>query len=288
MFLPYLNPDPDTNASLYAQDVSRYLRMVLNEQRGDGTYVSTSRNLPSIPANFGSAMVLETENGLKYLYDINNGKLIAIEDSNGAKIEITENADGTQVSISTHGTGTDNDSYGVGPASGQDPTPPPIQEVIIHRELAPEFLGDIKGGIALGTEPQGSAATAYVMYSAESVFTRFSDNAPNANNSDHLIAVKYNSTSSSWEYAGNSTGDTQWHSFDVAHRDRLIAQLDLAQDTITPLQSEGIDPQHPNGIDQGFLSGDMTFKSDWFNGAGGQRKLHSLWHLFHSPRLPTG
>ena len=107
IYIPVLNPDPEFNSQLYVEDIDPGLRFVLDEERGDGTFRSQNGNLPAIPSNFGSVFVLETENGLKYKFDIRSGKLLSIADQNDGRIEVIEDENGN-IKIKTLGTGTDN------------------------------------------------------------------------------------------------------------------------------------------------------------------------------------
>ena len=129
VFLPYLNPDPDNaGASLYVQDVDDRLRFFLDSHRNDGTYLSNLNGLASIPANFGSAFILESEVGLKYQFDIHSGQLISIADQNDAQVDILEA--GTNLLIQTRGTGSDN-------RVGQ----PALDQVVILRDSDHRITG---------------------------------------------------------------------------------------------------------------------------------------------------
>ena len=74
----------------------------------------------------------------------------------------------------------------------------------------------INSGVAL---QDGSTVEGYLMYSAESVFTRFSANPPNLYNCDHIIGVRYNA--GQWEYDNN----TAWFPFTPVSSDCLIAKV---------------------------------------------------------------
>ncbi len=130
LYLPYLNPDPEFNSQLYLRDVDPDLRFVLNQERGDGTYRDANSNRDSIASSFGTAFILETENGLKYVFDIRTGELIAIEDSNDARIKIErffdENEDLHKIVISAEGTGAINQA-------GQ----PVSKSIVIRQQVVP-------------------------------------------------------------------------------------------------------------------------------------------------------
>ena len=101
------------------------------------------------------------------------------------------------------------------------------------------------------------------MYSVENVHDRFSTNPPNTDNSNNLIAVRYNTDTTQWEYNDDTT---VWRSFTLADGDRLLASLDFdnanVDDKIASLEGTTGDI---NGIEQGFIAGDLTFKADYFD-----------------------
>ena len=142
VYVPYLNSDPEFNSELYLLDYDENLRLVLNEQRGDGTFVSTNDNKESIPSNFGSAWVLQTENGLSYIFDIKTGQLTAIEDQSDARIDVERSEDGTQITISTKNTGTDNQD-------GNTVT----ESIVIHRQVIPGTENDPQYRVISITDP---------------------------------------------------------------------------------------------------------------------------------------
>ena len=118
-------------------------------------------------------------------------------------------------------------------------------------------------GIPLGFVNQGIAARdnahgiGFVMFSEESVFSRFSDAAPLAGNSDHLVAVQY--ASGRWHYDNNSVLRT----FTPRDSDVLLAKLDFSQDSVTSLAGMNTSQF---GIAKGFEGGDIEFIANlWGN-----------------------
>lgn len=75
-------------------------------------------------------------------------------------------------------------------------------------------LGNLNFGIAC---LDGGTTEGYIMYSVESVHTRFSGNAPNGDNADHLIMVRYNS---GWYYDNNAA----FFSFNAISTDLLVGK----------------------------------------------------------------
>ena len=84
----------------------------------------------------------------------------------------------------------------------------------------------INNGVAL--EESDASTSGYLMYSEESVHTRFSDNPPHSDNCDHVIGVRYNS---GWEYDTNGA----FYSFTPRSTDHLIAAVEWGVDDIVKL-----------------------------------------------------
>jgi hypothetical protein len=59
----------------------------------------------------------------------------------------------------------------------------------------------------------------YLMYSVESVHTRFSTNPPNASNCDHLICIDF--IDGQWQYDSNSG----FYTFDITNTDLIVAEV---------------------------------------------------------------
>ena len=107
-------------------------------------------------------------------------------------------------------------------------------------------LGPLNSGIA-ATDSRGG--TGYIMFSEESVHTRFSSNPPNVDNADHLIAVVYDN--GQWTYDDNNS----LRSFTPLVTDRLVAEVNFGTDTATLLVGQ---TTNINGINAGYISGDLV------------------------------
>ncbi|MEQ8555063.1 MAG: fibronectin type III domain-containing protein [Cyclobacteriaceae bacterium] len=116
-----------------------------------------------------------------------------------------------------------------------------------------ELIAPINNGIAAIDNANG---TGYIMYSEESVHSRFSP-SPNGSNSNHFIAIKY--VSGEWKYDNNSN----YYNFTPQIGDLIIAEVDFSNDLITGL--EGISG-NINGIESGYSSGDLVFLANYWNG----------------------
>ncbi len=116
-----------------------------------------------------------------------------------------------------------------------------------------ENVGAINNGIAAIDNASG---TGYIMFSKESVHTRFNPK-PHSNNSDHFIAVKY--LNGQWKYDNNSS----IYNFTPQEGDLLIAEVDFSNDEIMGLPDTS---DVFNGIELGYSSGDLVFLADYWNG----------------------
>jgi len=132
-FIPRLSPDPEFRSELTLENVDPQLRLIPNQSRNDGTYLSANGDKESIPSNFGTAWILRTEEGIEYYFDIHSGRLTSIRALSGARIDLEESTNGTTntITIATRNTGFDN-------SEGQTNTP----KVIIERELHPDSTSD--------------------------------------------------------------------------------------------------------------------------------------------------
>ena len=114
-------------------------------------------------------------------------------------------------------------------------------------------LGLVNGGIAVNDLEVG---TGYIMFSEQPVADRFSAAPPFTNNSSNMIAVRYQN---GWQYNNNNG----WVAFSPAQGDRLLAAVDFANDTMTSLQGQ---VGQVNGINQGYVNGDLEFLPNQWNG----------------------
>ncbi|MFK7817757.1 MAG: Ig-like domain-containing protein, partial [Planctomycetaceae bacterium] len=135
-------------------------------------------------------------------------------------------------------------------------TPPKRRRLQVQelesRLLLTTSVGEIKSGIAVSDDASG---TGYVLFSDVDVQTRFSP-PPVIANSDHLIAVRYEG--GQWQYNDNE----DWHDFNPAATDRLLAELDFDADTITSYQCIA---GSVNGISHGYANDDLTLTANLWN-----------------------
>lgn len=114
-------------------------------------------------------------------------------------------------------------------------------------------VGNLRSGIS-GPDP--STATGYLMYSEQSVHSRFP--GMDSRQADHFVAVRLTS-GNQWSYYNNET----LVSFTPVASDRLVATVDFAADTATALSGQSF---VINGIQAGYHDGDLTFIPNQFAG----------------------
>jgi hypothetical protein len=97
----------------------------------------------------------------------------------------------------------------------------------------------------------------YLLYSAESVHTRFAANPPHGDNADHFICVKY--VSGQWKYDNN----IDYYAFTPEEGDILMASINFDTDVITSLQGQD---STQYGIAKGYDSGNLGYVANLWNG----------------------
>ena len=118
-------------------------------------------------------------------------------------------------------------------------------------------LGDLGFGVAVDDAATGKG---YLMYTHESVTTRFAASPTAENNADHVVAVRYDHVGQSWQY----NNDSAWVDFTPAAFDRLLAQVDFDSGVAGSLEGRsGL----VYGIQQGFETSDVDFAGNLWNGA---------------------
>ena len=143
---------------------------------------------------------------------------------------------------------------------------------------------DISNGVACS---DGATYSGYLMYSEESVHTRFSASPPHADNSDNFICVRYNS---GWEYDNN----TSLVSFTPVDSDILVAEINTSADTVSALTHaptlasgrlgqaldfDGSD-DHVNVGDAQIIGADTSFSiSTWIKGDRWDEKLQNAIYV---------
>ena len=95
-----------------------------------------------------------------------------------------------------------------------------------------------------------ATGTGYLMYSEESVHTRFSSNRPHGSNADHVIAVINNN--GQWQYDNNSS----YYNFSPVDSDLLLAEVNFSTDEVVSLEGSS---GSINSMAFGFFSGDLSF-----------------------------
>lgn len=125
---------------------------------------------------------------------------------------------------------------------------------VAQRETAAADVSPLKYGVACLDSASGLG---YLMYSAESIHTRFAAYPPNSNNADHFICVKY---SSGWKYDNGGA----YYSFTPRATDILVALVNYTADTVTSAAGQ---TGTRSGITFGYAAGDLTYTADQWNGS---------------------
>jgi len=130
-------------------------------------------------------------------------------------------------------------------------------------------VGALNNGIAA---QDGATGTGYIMYSEESVHSRFSASPPFRGTSDHLIAVKY--ISGQWYYDNNAT----YVAFTPVATDLLLFEVDFSGDTVTDLKGTWL---VVNGVESGYADGDLVVTANMYLGSPnpGEFGLSGSWFV---------
>jgi YD repeat-containing protein len=119
-------------------------------------------------------------------------------------------------------------------------------------EKLPVDVTPVNGGVLAQDAASG---TGYLMYSAESVQTRFDPPPPGAA-AEHFIAVIYDGA---WKYDSNSA----YYTFTPTNTDVLVADVDLSANTVSDLAwQRGM----YYGVAYGYAGGDLAFEAEMFGG----------------------
>lgn len=116
-------------------------------------------------------------------------------------------------------------------------------------------IGPLGLGVAVDDAATGKG---YLMFTYKSVFNRFFKSPPLAGSAEHVVAVRYDRLSQSWQY----NNDQAWISFTTTLEDRLIAIVDFDADEIYSLEGLSGDVY---GIPQGFGRSDLQFNANVYN-----------------------
>ena len=129
-----------------------------------------------------------------------------------------------------------------------------IEATVVEPDsVDPIDVTPLNRGVAVTDNASGSG---FLMYTAESVHTRFGN--LNRFNADHIVGVRF--SNGQWQYNTNSA----WQSFTPRSSDILLASVDFSADTVVSL--EGTDTSF-NGIASGYVSGDLTYIANQWNGS---------------------
>lgn len=134
-------------------------------------------------------------------------------------------------------------------------------------------LGSANSGILAQDDATGRG---YLMYSVQDTHTRFADAPPHAESTDHMIVVKQ--IDGRWHYDTNDA----YVPFTPAADDVLLFAVDFDTGKLTDLQGEN---RTEAGITCGYLAGDITARSGWWQGRpnGGEFGIGGHGFIRHQP-----
>ena len=215
-----------------------------------GNMTNNGSGTLSYPTNGVRPHAVTGWNGNTYGYDANGNQ--TTRTSGGSTATRTYDAENRLTTVS----GADSASFvydGDGNRIKATPGNSTTYYVGTHYEYRRATATPVGNGLACLDNATGSG---YLMYSEESVFTRFSDAPPWTGSATHFVCVKYNG---GWQYDTN----TAYVAFTPRASDRLVAAVDYSADTVTALvgQSGSV-----NGIAKGYESGDLSFTANWWAG----------------------
>ncbi|MCA9175738.1 MAG: peroxidase family protein [Planctomycetales bacterium] len=146
---------------------------------------------------------------------------------------------------------------------------------------APELVGRRElGAVNMGISANDAGVgAAFILHSAESLFTRFAAAPPVAGNSEHLIVALWKD--GAWHYDANG----MVRPFEPRPSDVILAELDYGTGRVTPLAG-AMSIRH--GITAGYLRGDLEFFENYWGGAAnaGEFKVTgSYFDTLAGPRL---
>jgi RHS repeat-associated protein len=128
-------------------------------------------------------------------------------------------------------------------------------------------LGSTRAGVALASNVTGRV---FVMYSVQNVRSRFTaDPVPN-NAADHLVAVRYNTSASVWQYNIGSGGGAGWRNFTPVEGDRLLGEMNYTTQTATTFRGQST---VIFGVNAGYAIGDLDIEAFRYNGAASTGNL---------------
>lgn len=134
-------------------------------------------------------------------------------------------------------------------------------------------IGQTRRGIGVDDSATGEG---YLLFSEQSVQSRFGIQADAASN---IIAVRQQADQ--WQYSDNSL---TWRNFTPAAGDRLLAEINMTTDSVLSLEGQ---TGSINGIASGYVSGDLTFQADVWNGLANDGEFIVIGNWFTAGDLNT-
>ena len=142
-------------------------------------------------------------------------------------------------------------------AYASDSTESPSNYGNIFNAYYPDTCEVVIGDLGFGVNAKDNArGTGFILYSEESVHTRFTDPTPNRNNAENFIAVRFRG--GKWQYDNGRV----YTSFEPRESDILIAAVNFSRDRVYLLQ--GVDSEY-RGVQLGYASGNIRIRVNRWN-----------------------
>ncbi len=233
---------------------------------GDSFLVVSGDEIASVDENSAGAIVgdLSTNDvdvNDTHTYTVNDSRFEVVDDGNGQMVlklkddvsldhETETLIDVTVTATDSGGLSTTQD-YSMNVANVNDM---PVIEML-NGNVVSENAGNYVEGISIGSfgngivGQDGATGAGYIMYSEESVHTRFGN--VHSQSADNFVAVKY--IDGKWYYDTNSS----YVEFTPDVSDRLVANVDFGADTVTLLSGINDPTYQIEGINAGYQNGDL-------------------------------
>jgi RHS repeat-associated protein len=141
-------------------------------------------------------------------------------------------------------------------------------------------LGSTRAGVAVASNVTGRV---FVLYTVQNVRSRFTTDPVPANAADHLVAVRYNTSASVWQYNIGSGGGAGWRNFTPVEGDRLLGEMNYTTQTATTFRGQST---VIFGINAGYAVGDLDLEAFRYNGAASPGNL-SVTGTYFAARAGT-
>jgi|GEM_PF-3199689 len=242
---------------------------------GDSFFVVTGDEIASVDENLAGAIVGDlsaddVDVNDSHTYTVNDSRFEVVDDGSGQmvlKLKDDVSLDHeTETLIDVTVTATD--SGGLSTTQDFSMNVANVNEMpvieMLNGNVVSENAGNYVEGISIGSfgngvvGQDGATGAGYIMYSEESVHTRFGN--VHSQSADNFVSVKH--IDGKWYYDTNS----RYVEFTPDTSDRLVAEVDFGADTVSLLSGINDPTYQIEGINAGYQSGDLQITPNVWNG----------------------